>query len=49
MTEREQLIAALEWTLPRVGRPRNRIVGQNEKHYDRYWEIAALLDRVKKQ
>jgi hypothetical protein len=36
------LLAALEWAFAKIGRPVRRLA-QNEAHYDRYYEVEALI------
>ena len=47
MANREELLAALEWAFERVGRPTRRL-RQNAEHYDRYFEVEALIERERK-
>lgn len=49
MTDREALLLdALKWAFRYVGRPSQRLVGQNDGYYDRYMQIERLIKEMEK-
>ena len=47
MAASPEMLEALEWAFARVGRPTQRIQGQNHEHYDRYFAVEALIANTK--